>query len=85
MCSGAHQPPIQWAQWNLPPGAKRMKRIPLPMSVLSAEIKNTWIYISIPPYVFVVVRTETDPLSETFKFYSFFFKYRTMEQVQKPQ
>jgi hypothetical protein len=50
---GLTQPPIQWAPGNLFPRVKRAKHEADNSSPTSGEVKNMWIYISTPPYVFM--------------------------------
>jgi hypothetical protein len=40
-------------QWDLSPGVKRPGREAVRSPPISAEVKNTWIYTSTPPYVFM--------------------------------
>jgi hypothetical protein len=47
------QPPIQWVPWALSSGVKRSGRQADHSPLASAEIKNTRIYTSTPPYVFI--------------------------------
>jgi hypothetical protein len=48
------QPPIQWVPRALSPGVKRSGREADHSPPTSAEVKKTWLYISTPPYVFMV-------------------------------
>jgi hypothetical protein len=48
---GPTQPPIQWVPGVISLGVKRLGRQASPPT--SAEVKNTWIYTSTPPYVFM--------------------------------
>jgi hypothetical protein len=50
---GSNQPPIQCAPRALSPGAKRPEYEADHSSPVGAEVKETWIYTSTPPYVFV--------------------------------
>jgi hypothetical protein len=50
---GPTQPPIQWVPGALSPGVKRPGREDDHSPPTSAEVKNTWIYTSTPPYVFM--------------------------------
>jgi hypothetical protein len=43
-------PPIQWV-----PGVKRAESEADHSPPTSAKVKNTWIYISTPPYTFMTV------------------------------
>jgi hypothetical protein len=45
------QPPIHWVPGSLFPGVKRPRREADHSPPTSAEVKNTWIYKSAPPYV----------------------------------
>jgi hypothetical protein len=45
--------PIQWAMGTLSPGVKRPGRETDHSLPTSAEVKKMWIYISIPPYVYM--------------------------------
>jgi hypothetical protein len=47
------QPPIQWVPGTLSPGVKRPGREADHLPPTSAEVKNTWMYTSTPPYVFM--------------------------------
>jgi hypothetical protein len=47
------QPPIQWVPEPLSPRVKRQGRVD-DQSPTSADVKNTWIYTSTPPYVFIL-------------------------------
>jgi hypothetical protein len=49
---GPTQPPIQWVPGALPPAVKRPGREADHSPPTSAEVKNTYIYTSTPPYVF---------------------------------
>jgi hypothetical protein len=49
---GSTQPPIQWVPGALFPGVKRQRREASHSPLPSAEVKKTWIYVSIPPYAF---------------------------------
>jgi hypothetical protein len=50
---GSTQPPVQWVPGTLSPSVKG----PVPEAdhspPISVEVKNTWIYTSTPPYVFM--------------------------------
>jgi hypothetical protein len=48
---GSTHLPIQWVQGALSPGVKRQGREADNSPPRSAEVKKTWIYISISPYV----------------------------------
>jgi hypothetical protein len=48
--SGAHPASIQWVPGVLSPGVKREAAHSPPTT---AEVKNTWIYTSTPPYAFM--------------------------------
>jgi hypothetical protein len=50
---GPTQPPIQWAPGAFPPRVKRPGRESDHPPPTSAEVKNTWIYTSTLPYVFM--------------------------------
>jgi hypothetical protein len=50
---GPIQPPIQWVPGGSFPGLKRPGREAGNSPPTSAEIKNTWIYTSTLPYVFM--------------------------------
>jgi hypothetical protein len=43
------QPPVQWVPGALSLGAKRPGREAYHLPLSSAEVKNAWIYPSIPP------------------------------------
>jgi hypothetical protein len=47
------QPPIQREGWSLSPGVKLSGREAGHSLPTSADVKNTWIYTSTPPYVFM--------------------------------
>jgi hypothetical protein len=51
---GSTQPAIQWVLGALSPGAKRPGREVDQSPSTSAEVKKMFIYISTPPYVFMV-------------------------------
>jgi hypothetical protein len=51
---GSTQSHIQWVMGNLSVGGKRQGREPDHSPPTSAEVKKTWIYTYIPPYVFMV-------------------------------
>jgi hypothetical protein len=51
--SGVPQPAIQWLPWALSLGVKWPGREADHLPPASAEIKNTWSYISTPQYVFM--------------------------------
>jgi hypothetical protein len=53
--SGATQPPIQWVMEALLLGIKRLRRETEHLSSTSVEVKNMWIYIPTPPYVFIAL------------------------------
>jgi hypothetical protein len=50
---GPSQLPIQRAEKDLSPGVKRQRHEADHSPPTSADVKNTWIYTSIPPHVFV--------------------------------
>jgi hypothetical protein len=50
---GPTEPPIKWIQGDLSPGVKQPGREADHSPPTSAEVKNTWMYISNPPYVFM--------------------------------
>jgi hypothetical protein len=50
---GLTQFPIQWVPGTLPPGVKRPRCEADNSPPTSVEVKNTWIYSSILPYVFM--------------------------------
>jgi hypothetical protein len=50
---GPTQPPLQWVPGILSPGVKRSGREADHPPPTSAQVKNTWIYTSTPPYVFM--------------------------------
>jgi hypothetical protein len=50
---GPTQPPIQWVPGVLSPRVKRLGREADPSPPTTAEVNNTWIYTSTPPYVFM--------------------------------
>jgi hypothetical protein len=50
---GSTQPPIQWIQGALSPGAKRPVRESDHSPPASAEVKKMWIYTSTPLYAFM--------------------------------
>jgi hypothetical protein len=50
---GPTQPPIQWVPWAISPGVKRPGREADHSPPTGAEVKNTWIYTSTPPYAFM--------------------------------
>jgi hypothetical protein len=50
---GSTQPLIQWVPGALSSGVKRPGREADHSSPTSSEVKNTWIYTSTPPYVFM--------------------------------
>jgi hypothetical protein len=50
---GLNQLPIQWVPGALSPGVKRPGRESDHSPSIAAEAENTWIYTSIPPYVFM--------------------------------
>jgi hypothetical protein len=50
---GPTQPPVQWVSGTLSPGVKRPEREADHSPSSSEEVKNTWIYTSIPPYTFM--------------------------------
>jgi hypothetical protein len=50
---GPTQPPVQWETRALSLGVKRPRREADHLPPSSTEVKNTWIYISTSPYVFV--------------------------------
>jgi hypothetical protein len=50
---GPTQPPIQWVPGAISAGVKRPGHEVDHSPPTSAEVKKTWIYISIPPYVFM--------------------------------
>jgi hypothetical protein len=50
---GPNQPPIQWVPGAISPGVKRPWREDDYSPPISAEVKNTRIYTSTPPYVFM--------------------------------
>jgi hypothetical protein len=54
------QPPIQWALGTFSPVVKRPGREANHSPPTSAEVKDTWIYTSIPLYVSMGVSTETN-------------------------
>jgi hypothetical protein len=54
---GPAQPPIQWVTRALSLGAKQPGREADYCFPTSVEVKNTWIYTSTPPYVFITGRT----------------------------
>jgi hypothetical protein len=45
--------PIQWVPWAFPPGVRRPGHEADHSPPASAQVKNTWIYTSTPPYVFM--------------------------------
>jgi hypothetical protein len=47
------QPPIQWVPGAISPRVKRSGREADHSPPTSAEVKNTWIYKSTPPYAFM--------------------------------
>jgi hypothetical protein len=47
------QPPIRWALGALPLGVKQLGRESDYSPPSSAVVKKTWMYTSIPPYVFI--------------------------------
>jgi hypothetical protein len=51
---GPTQPPIQWVPGALSAGVKWPGREADHSPPKSAEVKNTWIYTSTPPYIFMV-------------------------------
>jgi hypothetical protein len=51
---GPTQPPIQWVLGALSLGVKRLGCEADHSVPTSAEVKNTWIYTSTPPYTFMV-------------------------------
>jgi hypothetical protein len=51
---GSTQLPIQWLPGVLSPGVKRPGREADHSPPASAEVKKMWIYISTPPYTFMV-------------------------------
>jgi hypothetical protein len=50
---GPTQPPIQWVPGALSSGVKQPGREADHSTPTSANVKNTWIYTSTPPYVFM--------------------------------
>jgi hypothetical protein len=50
---GPVQPPIHWVQGALSLGVKRPGREAHHSPPVSVEVKNTWIYTSMPPYIFI--------------------------------
>jgi hypothetical protein len=48
------QPPIQWVLGALTMGVKQPERLADHSPPTSAEVKNTWIHTSTPPYTFMV-------------------------------
>jgi hypothetical protein len=50
---GPTEPAIQWVTGTLLPEVKRPGREDNHLPPNSGELKNTWIYTSTPPYVFV--------------------------------
>jgi hypothetical protein len=50
---GPTQPPIKWLSWALSLGVKRPGRETDHSPPVSAEVKKTWIYTSIPTYAFM--------------------------------
>jgi hypothetical protein len=55
LCKGAGiaQPHIEWVPRALSPEVKRLGREGDHKPPTSATVKNTWIYTSTPPYVFI--------------------------------
>jgi hypothetical protein len=51
---GLTQPPIKWATGALSLGVKQLGREADHSPPTNAEVKKTWIYTSIPPYIFMV-------------------------------
>jgi hypothetical protein len=51
--SHSDRPLIQWVPGALSPGVKRQGREADHSPPTSAEVKNTWIYTSTPPYAFM--------------------------------
>jgi len=49
-----NQPPTQWVKVALFAGVKQPDREPDHSPPSGGEVKNTWSYISTPPYVFMV-------------------------------
>jgi len=52
--------PIQCVLGVLSPGAKRQKREDEHSTPPSADVKNAWSFISIPPHTFITWRFSTD-------------------------
>jgi hypothetical protein len=65
---GPTQPPIQWVSGILSPGVKRPRRETDHSPPSSAEVKNTWIFTSTPPYAFTAwcLVNHTDKFTFTF-------------------
>jgi hypothetical protein len=53
-CREIQKPPIHWVLGALSQGVKRTDREADHSPPNSAEVKKTWIYISTPPYAFMV-------------------------------
>jgi hypothetical protein len=50
---GPTQSTIQWVLGDLSPGVSQPGRETDHSPPTNAEVKNTWIYTSIPPYIFM--------------------------------